>query len=91
MLPMNSWFVYMVECVDSSIYTGITTDPLRRVQEHNGDRPGGARYTRSRQPVQLIYQETCESRGAAAAREYAIKQLSRKEKLALRQGAKPQE
>ncbi len=76
---MNSWYVYMVRCKDSSLYTGITTDLSRRLTEHNSDK-NGARYTRSRQPVQLVYSEKTTSRKEAAKREYAIKQLDKKTK-----------
>ena len=75
------WFVYILECRDGSLYTGVTNDIARRVQQHNdGD---GARYTRSRRPVRLRYHETCESRSAALLRECALRLLSRKEKDAL--------
>ena len=63
----------MVECADGSLYTGITNDLSRRIGAHNsGD---GAKYTRSRRPVTLVYTECCEDRGAALRREYQIKQL----------------
>lgn len=78
------WFVYIVCCSDGSLYTGITTDLERRIAEHNSER-GGARYTRSRRPVRLVYRETAESRSGAARREYRIKRmpLSEKKKLAM--------
>jgi putative endonuclease len=59
----------------------------RRVREHNGDAPLGARYTRSRRPVELVYQEPCADRAQAAKREYAIKRLDRRAKLALISGS----
>ena len=71
---MSDWFVYILQCADGSFYTGITTDLARRIQEHNAG-PNGARYTRSRRPVSLVYSEPHEGRSAAASREYAIKQL----------------
>ena len=80
---MSDWFVYMVCCADESLYTGITKDVIRRIQEHNNDDSLGAKYTKSRRPVALVYQETCESRSAATKREYEIKQLNRKEKESL--------
>ncbi|MCF6218332.1 MAG: GIY-YIG nuclease family protein [Gammaproteobacteria bacterium] len=80
---MTEWFVYMVRCVDGSLYTGVTTELQRRVDEHNGSNQLGARYTRSRRPVVLVYQERCDSRPHACQREYAIKQLTRGAKLAL--------
>ena len=70
----------MVRCADSSFYTGIAKDVERRIREHNSDGTLGAKYTKARQPVALVYQESCESRSAATRREYEIKQLNRKEK-----------
>jgi len=80
---MSDWFVYMVRCADDSLYTGITKDLVRRIQEHNDDGSIGAKYTKARRPVVLVYQETCESRSEASKREYEIKQLNRKEKEVL--------
>ena len=79
---MSQWFVYLLECADGSYYTGITTDLERRVNEHNGG-ARGARYTRARQPVSLVYHEPAESRSAAASREYAIRTLPRSAKQQL--------
>lgn len=79
---MKLWYVYMVECVDNTLYTGITTDIDRRISEHNSIGLG-AKYTRSRQPVELAYLESCENRSIASKREYAIKKLKRIEKLSL--------
>ncbi len=73
----------MLRCADGSLYTGITTDVTRRVAEHNGDGDAGARYTRSRRPVQLVYAEAAASRAEATRREAAIKRLDRTHKLAL--------
>lgn len=78
----SSWYVYILGCADGSLYTGITTDPERRLQEHN-DGALGARYTRPRRPVELLYQEPVADRSAALKREYAIKQLSKAGKRAL--------
>ena len=70
--------VYVVECADGTYYTGYTTDVERRVAEHNaGD---GAKYTRGRTPVELVYEESHGSKSAAMSREYELKQLSRAEK-----------
>lgn len=77
-----SWFIYIVRCADDSLYTGVTTDIPRRLAEHNGSTKG-ARYTRSRQPVHLVYSESAPNRAQACQREWQIKQLSRKEKLML--------
>lgn len=79
----TSWYLYMVRCADDTLYTGITTDVQRRLDEHNGDDRIGARYTRARRPVVLVYSEQAESRSAAASREAAIKKLTRQQKLAL--------
>ena len=75
------WYVYIMECSDGSFYTGITNDLERRQQQHNAGT--GARYTRSRRPVILRYQETCESRSQALIRECSLRLLSRKEKETL--------
>jgi len=74
--------VYIVECVDNSLYTGITTNIDRRIKEHNTSNKG-AKYTRSRRPVSLIYKESCENRSIASKREYEIKKLKRADKLLL--------
>lgn len=73
--------MYIIECGDGSLYTGYTTDVERRLEEHrNGE---GAKYTRGRAPLTLVYTESCSSMSSALSREAAIKQLSREEKLAL--------
>lgn len=77
------WYVYILQCADQSLYTGITVDLDRRLEEHNGDKALGARYTRSRRPVTLAYYETADSRAEASSREAAIKKLSRIKKLQL--------
>jgi putative endonuclease len=76
------WTVYLARCRDGSLYTGITTDPERRLSEHNAGR--GAAYTRSRLPVSLVYWELVEDRSCALRREHAIRRLTRdaKEMLA---------
>ena len=81
----TAWYVYIVRCADSTLYTGVAIDVTRRVAEHNGVRSkrAGARYTRSRRPVKLVYREPAANRSAACKREYRIKQLPRAEKLAL--------
>jgi putative endonuclease len=81
------WHVYIVRCADGTLYAGVAIDVVRRVDEHNGLRKIGARYTRARRPVKLVYQEMAANRSAACKREYRIKQLSRREKLALIAGA----
>lgn len=79
---MADWYVYMVRCADQSLYTGVTTDLQRRVDEHNSQRKA-ARYTRVRQPVTLVYSEAQTDRRAACQRESAIKRLTRAQKLSL--------
>jgi predicted GIY-YIG superfamily endonuclease len=73
-----SWFVYMIECADGSLYTGITNNLERRQQQHNEGT--ASRYTRSRRPVVLRYHERCDNRSHALIRECSLKLLSRKEK-----------
>jgi putative endonuclease len=75
---MAEHFVYVVRCADDTLYTGYTTDVERRVAEH--DAGEGAKYTRGRTPVELVYVESHETRGEAMAREYEIKQFSRDRK-----------
>ncbi len=74
------WFLYILLCKDGTLYTGITTDLARRVQQHNDG--SASRYTRSRLPVKPLYSEFCRGRSQALKKEYAMKQLSRKEKKA---------
>lgn len=68
--------------MDKTLYTGITTDVVRRIKEHNTSSKG-AKYTRSRRPVILLYQEEYENRSLASKREYYVKKMSRREKLLL--------
>lgn len=75
------YFCYIVECADGTLYTGWTTDPERRVKEHNAGR--GALYTRWRRPVSLRYLEETANRSAAQRRENEIKKLTREKKLTL--------
>jgi putative endonuclease len=78
----NSWYVYIVRAADNSLYTGITTDPTRRLAEHQSGR-AGAKYFRGRAAVEIVYLEASINRSAASIREAAIKKLSRDQKLAL--------
>lgn len=78
---MTVAYVYMLECSDGSYYTGYTTDLSRRVEEHNSG--NGAKYTKSRTPVDLVYFEKHPSKSDAMSREYEIKQLSRSQKESL--------
>ena len=79
---MPSWFVYILRCADGTLYTGVTTDPERRLREHNAGGTLGARYTRARRPVEMVHQESAGSRSEACRRETAIKKLTRQAKLA---------
>ena len=74
----STWFVYILRCADDSLYTGISKDVPRRLEQHNAGT--AARYTRSRLPAVFVYQETQASRSLALKRELAIKALSRQEK-----------
>jgi putative endonuclease len=80
--PISKWKVYMLRCADDTLYTGVATDLKRRVYEHNNSIKG-AKYTRNKRPVELVYYENCADRVDASRREYAIKQMSRSEKLEL--------
>lgn len=74
-------FVYIVRCADGTLYTGWTNDLERRLAAHNAGR--GAKYTRSRLPVELVYSEEWDTKEHAMSREWHIKQLTREEKLRL--------
>jgi predicted GIY-YIG superfamily endonuclease len=77
----NSWYVYILRCADGSLYTGITTDLDRRCKQHNAGT--ASRYTRSRLPVELVYQEARDSQSKALKRELEIKALTRQQKESL--------
>jgi len=82
----QTWFVYLLRCADGSLYTGITNDLDRRCKQH--DAGTASKYTRSRRPTRLVYQEVWESQSLALKREAAIKSLSRRAKeLLIRQAA----
>ena len=81
-----AWFVYLVRCHDGTFYCGIAKDPARRLAEHNSA-DKGAKYTRGRRPVELVYTEEVASRAKATPREGQIKKLSRAQKMALIQAA----
>jgi len=77
------YYIYIVKCADNTLYTGIATELERRIEEHNTSEKG-AKYTRVRRPVELVYSEEYPDRSAASKREYEIKKkMTRKEKLAL--------
>ena len=77
------YYIYIIQCADDTLYTGITTELERRIEEHNGS-DKGAKYTRVRRPVKLVYSEEYADRSAASKREYEIKKkMNRAEKLKL--------
>ena len=78
------WFLYILECCDGSLYTGVTTDIDRRLREHQEGK--ASRYTRIRRPIVLVYQEECGTRSQSLARECAVKSLSRRRKEELISG-----
>ena len=77
----NTWKLYILRCRDGSLYTGITTDVEKRFEAHNSGK--GAKYTRGRGPLELVYREECGDHSAALKRELEIKALSREEKMKL--------
>jgi putative endonuclease len=77
----REWFVYVTSCSDGSLYTGVTTDPARRLREHNTGK-GGA-YTRSRRPLRLVFKEAHPNRSSALKREAQIKRWAPSRKRAL--------
>ncbi|MDE6087856.1 MAG: GIY-YIG nuclease family protein [Oscillospiraceae bacterium] len=82
---ISEFYVYILECADGSLYTGYTNDLQKRIQTHNAGK--GAKYTRSRLPVKLVYSEIYKDKTSALRREYAIKQFTRAQKLFLIQNA----
>jgi putative endonuclease len=76
------WFVYIVQCADKTLYTGITLNLDRRLEEHNSV-DSGAKYTRGRQPVKLVYDAAFKDRAAAAKEEARIKKLYKSQKIKL--------
>lgn len=77
----KNWYVYILRCSDETLYTGITTEPQRRLAQHNAGT--ASKCTRSRRPVEMVYCEEVSGKPEALRREYAIKQLPRQQKLAL--------
>jgi putative endonuclease len=82
----NEWHIYILQCADGSLYTGVARDLRRRLLQHNGDLVGGSRYTRGRRPVALLWSDTAPDRSTAQRREASIKRLNRSQKLHLVQG-----
>ena len=79
----EGWSVYVLQCADGTLYTGIARDLNRRLRQHNGELVGGPRYTSGRRPVKLLWSDTAIDRSVALRREAAIKKLSKSEKLRL--------
>ena len=77
----KKWYVYILKCADDTLYTGITTDVEKRLEAHRSGK--GAKYTRGRSPLELVYRETCGSHSEALKRERKIKSLTREEKQKL--------
>lgn len=75
------WYLYILRCRDDTLYTGITTDVEKRLEAHSSGR--GAKYTRGRGPLELVYRETCGTHSDALKRELAVKRMTRAEKQAL--------
>lgn len=75
------WYVYIVQCSDNTLYTGISNNVTKRIDAHNKGK--GAKYTKTRRPVVLLKQFECPDRSSASKLEYKIKQMTRKQKLAL--------
>jgi len=77
--PMKIWYLYVVRCGDDTLYTGITTDLKRRLNEHNTSKRG-AKYTKTRRPINLVYYELHQSRSNAQKAEHKFKKLTRQQK-----------
>jgi putative endonuclease len=82
-MAVTGWCVYILQCADGSLYTGIARDLERRLLQHNGELAGGPRYTSGRRPVTLLWSAAAPDRSVAQQREAAIKNLSRAAKLRL--------
>jgi putative endonuclease len=79
--PKANWWVYILRCRDGTLYAGVTTDPTRRLAQHNAGT--ASKYTRARRPLTMVYRERAKSHGDALRREIAIKKLPRTAKDAL--------
>ena len=77
----SNWYLYILRCGDGTLYTGITTDVEKRLEVHRSGK--GAKYTRGRGPLELVYREECGDHSAALKRELAVKRLQRQDKEAL--------
>ncbi|BAS67542.1 MAG: GIY-YIG nuclease family protein [Gammaproteobacteria bacterium] len=77
------WFVYLLRCINGTLYCGVTNDIDKRLRQHNGEIKGGAKYTRANGPCELVHQEPAKDRSSAQKREYEIKEMPRIEKMRL--------
>lgn len=84
---VSMWYLYLIRCANGHLYTGITTDIVRRFKEHQSNGPKAAKYLRGKGPLTLMYQEQVGTRSDALKREIAVKKLSRSQKLALIESA----
>lgn len=82
-MSREEFYTYMVECADGSLYTGWTMDLVQRVAKHNGQIPGGAKYTRARRPVKLVWYTAFKRKQEAQSMEYQVKRMPREQKRAL--------
>ena len=80
---VSNWYLYMVQTGAGQLYTGISTDPARRLRQHSGEITGGAKALRGKGPLTLVFQQTLPDKSSAAKAEYQLKQLPRSAKLAL--------
>ena len=79
----RTWYVYILECCDQTYYTGIALNVAKRMDQHNGQDPGGAKYTQTRRPVKLLYKKRLPDQKTAMTEELRIKRLPRKQKMEL--------
>ena len=84
-MTILAYYVYILKCADGTLYTGSTNDVVRRVVAHNESKTG-AKYTKARRPVTLAYSENCRTKSRALKREWAIKKLTREQKLEMTKG-----
>lgn len=82
-MPQASFYTYIVRCLDGTLYTGWTTNLVVRMAAHNGHGSSGAKYTKTRRPVTLVYAERHETKNEAMSREWHIKKMTRAEKMRL--------
>lgn len=80
---MSNWYLYIVQTAGGTLYTGISTDPQRRLRQHSGELAGGAKALRGKGPLTLVYCQNLSDKTTAAKAEYQLKQLPRAAKLAL--------